>query len=422
MSNSALRTLCLSLLLLLPLNISAKDQLSPAVGKPLQDAQKRIQAKQYKDALPLIEQARAQAKTDYEKFVIAQMTGSAKAGAGDALGAAQAFEQVLAAQRLPPDEQLKITEAVAGTYVRAKQYPKALEWLEKYQAGGGTKPDILGLRPQIHYLNGDYAKAAQLAAAQIGAMEKAGGKPSQDSLKLLASSLDKQKDLTGYRQALEKLVQYYPTPAYWGDVIQRTATQPGFNRGLDLDLYRLLRATGNLDSAKDVMEMAQLAIQAGLPGEAKAILDEGYANKILGQGAQSDIDRQTRLKTLVEKKYADDQKAIAATDAQVAAAPSGDPLVKTGLAYVTYGNPQKGLPMMEQGIQKGGLKNADQSKLHLGYAYLAAGDKAKATAALKTVQGTDGSATFARLWTLIAQQPQASTAAPAHIAAARPAS
>lgn len=382
--------------------LAQKDSLRPQVGKPLQDAQKLVQAKKFKEALGPIGQAEAVGGlSDYEAFVVAQMKGAALAGAGDANGAAAAFEKVLAAKRLPKEEQLRITEAVAGTYLRAKNYPKAIQWIQAYKAEGGTKPDVLNFLPQAYYLSGDYKNAAQQTAALIAATEQQGGKPSEDQIKLLASSLQKQNDMAGYTQALEKLVRYYPSPEYWADVIQRTATRPGFSRALDLDMYRLLRATGNLKQAKDVMEAVQLAIQAGLPGEAKAILDEGFQKQILGTGDASQTERQNRLKALVEKKYADDQKIIASTDAEAEKAPSGDPLVKTGLAYVTYGNAQKGLPMMEKGLQKGGLKNPEHARLHQGYAYHLAGDKAKARAAFKTVKGTDGAADFARLWGLL---------------------
>lgn len=397
--------IALSLGLFLPqLTQAQKESLRPAVGKPLQEAQKLIQAKKFKEALGPISQAEAVGGlTPYESFVTAQMRGAAAAGAGDSNGAAAAFEKVLAAKRLPADEQLRITEAVAGTYLRAKNYPKAIQWIQAYKEAGGTKADTLAFLPQAYYLGGDFKKAAQESTTLIAQTEKAGGKPSEDQLKLLASSLQKQNDMVGYTQSLEKLVRYYPTPAYWADVIQRTATKPGFSRNLDLDMYRLLRATGNLTQAKDYMEATQLAVQAGLPGEAKAILDEGYTKALLGVGSASDIERQGRLKALVEKKFADDKKIIASTDAQAAAAPTGDPLVKTGLAYVTYGEAPKGLPMMEQGIQKGSLKFPEQSKLQLGYAYVVAGDKAKAQVALKAVQGTDGAADFARLWAILAR-------------------
>jgi hypothetical protein len=42
--------------------------------------------------------------------------------------------------------------------------------------------------------------------------------------------------------------------------------------------------------------------------------------------------------------------------------------------------------------------------LHLGFAQLLAGQKAKAIETLRTVKGTDGTAEIARLWMLYAQR------------------
>ena len=47
------------------------------------------------------------------------------------------------------------------------------------------------------------------------------------------------------------------------------------------------------------MEMAQLALQAGVPAEAKMVVDKGYAAGVLGKGAEA--ERQKRLKDLVDK-------------------------------------------------------------------------------------------------------------------------
>ncbi|NGY07048.1 hypothetical protein G7Y85_19920, partial [Solimonas terrae] len=58
----------------------------------------------------------------------------------------------------------------------------------------------------------------------------------------------------------------------------------------------------------------------------------------------------------------------------------------------------KGIALMQQGIAKGGLKNPDVARLHLGYAQLLAGKKADAVRTLSSVRGKDGSASLARLW------------------------
>lgn len=382
-----------------------KDSVRAEVGVPLQQAQKQLQSKKYREALKSLSDAEAiGGLTPYESFVIAQMRGSALANSGDAAGSAAAFEKVLAAKRLPPDEQLRITEAVAGGYLRARNYPKAIEWTETYRSAGGRDPQILAFLPQAYYLSGNYKKAAEASGASVAAVEKAGGKPSEDDLKLLASAQGKAGDMSGYATTLEKQVRYYPSQDTWNEAIRRAAAKPGFSSNLQLDQYRLLRATGNLKSAGDYMQAAQLASLDKLHGEAKSILDEGYDKKVLGTGAAIDVDRQKRLKALVDQKIAEDRASIAGTDKEAAAAASGDPLVKIGMAYVTYGEAAKGLPMIEQGIKKGQLKFPDQARLHLGFAYYLGGNKAKARETLKDVEGTDGSADFARLWSILAMQ------------------
>jgi hypothetical protein len=60
--------------------------------------------------------------------------------------------------------------------------------------------------------------------------------------------------------------------------------------------------------------------------------------------------------------------------------------------------------MMEQALKKGGFKRGEDAKLHLGFAQLLAGQKAKAIETLRTVKGTDGAAEIARLWVLYAQR------------------
>ena len=79
-------------------------------------------------------------------------------------------------------------------------------------------------------------------------------------------------------------------------------------------------------------------------------------------------------------------------------------MVSLGMNLVYSGQAAKGVQLMQQGIAKGGLKRPEDAKLHLGIAQLAAGDKAKAQATFKSVQGADGPADLARLWALYARR------------------
>jgi len=99
-------------------------------------------------------------KTPYESFILERMRGAAAAGAGDVEAVAKAFDAVIASGKLGNDEQLKTMQAVAGSYYRAKDYSKAINWAQRYQKAGGADASVNVLVLQSYYLNGDYANAA----------------------------------------------------------------------------------------------------------------------------------------------------------------------------------------------------------------------------------------------------------------------
>ena len=199
--------------------------------------------------------------------------------------------------------------------------------------------------------------------------------------------------------ALERLVALYPTPEYWTDLIYRVMKKPGFSDRLLLDYYRLQFQNGKIEDGSDFVDMAELALLAGLPVEAKTAIDAGYAANLLGTGKEATKHKQ--LRDRVNKQAADDIKSLDAGEAAAKNAKTGIGMVNIGYNYVINGQYDKGLALMEQGIAKGGLKSPEEAKLHLGMAYLKAGKRDKATETLKSVQGRDGSADFARLWLLV---------------------
>src|SRR5690606_13496463 len=123
-----------------------KQQLRAEVGKPLQDAQAQLQAKNYKGALAKISEAERVGKlTPYEVYIVNRLRGAAAAGAGDTATAIKAFEASLASGQMPEDEKLSILETIAKVAYSGKNFPKAIEYIGKYQAAGGNKADVLGL-------------------------------------------------------------------------------------------------------------------------------------------------------------------------------------------------------------------------------------------------------------------------------------
>jgi hypothetical protein len=373
------------------------DAVRPEVGKPLQEAQSLMRSGKHREAMNKINEADAvPAKTANETFLIQRMRGSVAAASGDNDGAIKAFEAVLNTGRVSGREQLQMIQAVAVGYYKNKDYSKAAQWTQRYFKEGGTDPAMRPVLLQSYYLGND--------CASVNKMLSSGGedrRASEEELQILANCFLRQKDTGGYVSAIEKLVIHYPKKEYWTDLLSRVQKKPGFSDRLGINVYRLRLATGNLTSANDYLEMAQLALQAGVPAEAKAIVDKGYEVKALGNG--KDAERHQRLRDLVARDLAESQKNRARDERDALAAKDGNDLVKVGLNYVYEGQAEKGLALIEQGIKKGGLKRPEDAKLRLGEAQLFAGQKERGVKTLKTVQGNDGTADIARLWVLHAR-------------------
>lgn len=392
-----------SLLVTLHVGSQAQESLRPEVGRPLQAAQDLVKAQKFKEALAKVRDADAVGgKNAHESYLIERMRIAAASGAGDVDTAARAFDAISGNPKLNSTDKLRMIESLAGGSYRAGNYARAMQWSQRYFKEGGSSSAIRTLLIQSQYLSGDFAGAQRELTTEIQAAERAGSPPPEERIKLLMNAALKQNDTSGYVYAVEKLVTYYPKKEYWIDLLSRLQRKPNFSDRLALDTYRLSLATGSMTKANDYMEMSQLAVQAGHPAEGKQVVDQGFAAGILGTGAEA--DRHKRLRDLMVKRTEEDKQAQAANLAEALQAKDGNALVNVGFNQVLGGQVAKGVTLMQQGIAKGGLKRADDARLHLGIAQTLAGEGAKAQATFKSVTGNDGTADLARLWALYARR------------------
>ncbi|WP_323119128.1 tetratricopeptide repeat protein [Burkholderia alba] len=377
---------------MLPSAASAADSLRPDVAKPLNAAQDLYRAHKYRDALGKIAMAAAVPnKTPYENYMIEEMRGAAAVAAGDSGTAIQAYETLLGSGRLSGEEEQRTTAALAGIYFQQKNYPQAIKVAQRYLKAGGGDPDMRTLLTQSYYLSNDCGQVVNQLKASVDAQTRAGRVPDEAQLQMLGTCAQRVKDGAAYRDSLEKLVAYHPNPAYWAQLFQAIRAKPGYLSSLDVDMYRLRRATGTLATADDYMEMTQLSIVAGTPAEGKQVIDQGFASGVLGRDAGA--DREKRLQALAAKR------AQAPVDSSNPVAP-----LDAGMNQVFAGQAKPGLAAMEAAIAKGGLDHPDAAQLRLGEAYYVAGQKARAVQIFKGVKGTDGSADLARLWVMVASK------------------
>jgi len=373
--------------------------LRPEVGKPLQQAGDYLKAGKAKEALAKVREAeRVSGITASERQTIDGMKAAAAQRAGDTATAIQALESL--AGRASGAQLGQYAEQLASAYAQQRNNGKATEWMNKAIAAGNNGGSIRQMQTYLQSVSGDYAAIARDAGAAVASAEQAGRRPEEGDLLRLADAQNRTSNLSGYGNTLEKLLAYYPKKEYWNLYLGRLPRKSGFGDRFAIDVLRLRLASGTLTKTDDYMELAQLAMQQGLPSEATRVVDQGYKAGVMGTGAEA--ARHQRLRDLAAKEEGEMKGKLAGLATDAAGLKDGDGLVRVGMSYVAFGEVDRGIQFIEQGIKKGKLKRPEDAKLRLGLAQLQS-PKTKPAGAqtLRSVKGTDGAADIARLWLII---------------------
>ncbi len=396
-----LRALTLSLVTvacLAGMGAATAQGMRPEIGKPLQQASELLRAGKAREALAKVAEAeRVSGRSASEQLTIDRMKAAAAQRAGDNNTAIRALEAI--ADKVGRNETGAIAEQLAAAYAQVRNNAKATEWMNKAKAAGNNSATIQQLEKYLLSASGDFAAIARDAQAAISAAEKAGRRPAEADFLRLQDAQGRLGNTTAQVATLERLLLNYPKKDYWSIYLGRLPRKAGFSPRFELDVLRLRVATDTLTTTDEFMEMAQLLLQAGLPAEAQGVIDQGYQIGTLGTGAEA--ARHQRLRDLAVRQLAEAKSSIAGQASEAAGKPDGEALVKVGYAYVTMGQVDQGIELIQKGIAKGKLRNPEDAKLRLGMALLQKkGQRNAAVQTLRSVRGTDGVADIARLWTV----------------------
>jgi tetratricopeptide (TPR) repeat protein len=382
---------------------AGKNTNSEKVAKLLAPAQEMLKAKNYNGALGLIKQAEGVSdKTPFDVYTIAEFACQANIGAGNYAEAAKTCEEQLNNSFMTEANVPRQVHILEALNYQLKNYDKAIEFGQRAVKAGTASEEDKTVLGQSYYLKGDWKDTLTTENALVDTEIKAGQTPKDQQLGLMLNSCIKLEDEACQQKVLEKLVTYYPKPEYWTYLLQHVTSGTSGNNDINtLQVFRLMLDTDTLKNPADFNEAAQLAMDAGSPGEAQKILEKGFAANVFTD--QRIKDRNTRLLETVKKSAATDQASLAKGEKDADAASTGAKNVAVGLAYFGYGEYDKAVEQLQKGIQKGGLRNDADAHLLLGIAQLKAGHKDDAIKTFKTVKGDPVLERLAALWVLHAR-------------------
>lgn len=231
------------------------------------------------------------------------------------------------------------------------------------------------------------------------AAHQASGRPAPEPWHRLALATAYESRQAAQSIALARtLVGAYPSAVNWRDALLIYRELGTLDTGAQVDLWRLMRATGALSGERDYQQLAEALNQAGLPGEAKAVLDEGVTRRMI-DSARSPF--REMLSVATQRIPADRADLPNAQRAALAAA-TGTPALRTGDAMLGYGRYADAVALYRAAIQKGGI-DANVVNTRIGIAHALAGQRVEAEAAFRAVTGPR--ADLAAFWLLWLAQP-----------------
>jgi tetratricopeptide (TPR) repeat protein len=380
---------------------AAENTVSAAVGTRLKDATKLVGERKIAEALAKAKEALAQAKTPFETFKANEVLAYIDLKANDAQGAVHSYEAIIDSQYLDANSRANYTKTLAQLYFATRGYAKAIEYGQRVLKSTPGDVDFIVLVGQAYFVQKDCKSASRYMDQAVEASQAA-GRPVKENYYLikLQCAMDAQ-NIPGQIDVLDDLVARFPKKEHWSRLLSLAAReQPDRTTQ---HFYRLKFETDTLDTVGEYVEMAQLALQFGYPGEAQAVLERGFSSKVLEKDPAV-AERNRRLLESAKKDAEADKKTLPLQDKEARNQKTGEADVKLGFAYLTYGDATHAVEALERGIGKGGVKSPAEAQIFLGMAYLKANRPEDAKRAFRGAKDDQLLGAVAKLWIIRADQ------------------
>lgn len=375
-------------------------QISAEASKAMLAVQQAAEAQQYAEVIAKVDEVlKIAGKTPADTLVAYQFLAHAYDKLGNRAGVLTAMQGQLDSGYPDAAEQNRLNTLMTRVAYELKDYPKAAESGSRLIRSGAADPAIYGLVGNSLFQQGKNAESAKLLGDHVAEQERGGVVPREATLNTLFSAQEKVGDKPGVTDTLERLVVHYPKPDYWKLLLFSMNRDPALTDRQVLQIYRLMQATQTLNRCGEVTEMAEISVNAGMPGEGLKVVEQGIAGKVCAEKA--DQDRLQRLLATATTAATEDKAGLAKLEGEAKAAKNGELDVVLGSSLFGYGEFARSVEALSRATTKGGLKNLPEAQLMLGMAQARAGSKTEAVQTFRSIKADDPfTQRVARLWAL----------------------
>jgi tetratricopeptide (TPR) repeat protein len=379
-------------LVALELDRTKKAVLHPVrrrISRYLEAATKAVDQGKPDEGRALLARLEPKRLNPYERALVFRLEAHLAYFASDYKAAREHFEKVLAEEVLPVRDENRIRFNLAQLHAAAQEWREALAALDRWKRYV-PEPDPLALylRSVAHYQLDELDQAL----ANVKQAVDLSPEPLEGWLGLLAALYIQREEFSNAAPVIEQLVARFPAKKqYWVQLALVYGALEDYPKALAVQ--QLAYRQGMLIQDKDLRRLVRSSLHQGTPFWAAQILEHEIKEGTIKRDSQS-------LELLANSWIAarEYEQTLPAMEEAAKLAADGNLYVRLGQVYMQRELWQGGIEALQQGIEKGGLKDPGNAQLLLGICYFNAERVDQARSSFARAREHDSSREAADRW------------------------
>ena len=274
--------------------------------------------------------------------------------------AISAYENVLKQENVTEGLQLATLRSLAGLYMQQERYQEALDTIDRWFAlDDNPGADAYMLKAQAYYSMEKFADGIPPILDALRVAEEQGKEPQEGWYQLLNVLYFETENFPKVIETLTTMLEKWPKAEY---MIQLASIygQEG-DDARQVALFQAAYAGGWLTRSADLVNLAQMLLQANVPYSAARVLEKG-----LDDGTIDSTLNNWRLLGQALNLAQEDEAALPAWSHASSLAEDGDIDHRLAQSYYNLARWEDCVESARTGLKRGGLNRPDQANLLLG--------------------------------------------------------
>lgn len=334
--------------------------ISEKVYRKLAEAQELSEKDDFAGAKRVLDEINQEKLSPYEKAQLYNFYGFIYYSQERYKDSIRMYEKVLAQPEIPPGLYNQTLYTLAQLYFTIEKWQKAVDLInEWFKTAENPGPEPYILLASGYYSLNKYQQMIQPIEKAMAIARERNTPIKEQWWLLLRVAYYELNNLKKVRDILEILVVNWPKKEYWTQLAAMYG-ELGQERK-QVAAYATAYDQGLLTRSNELVQMAQLFLQAEVPYKAAKVLEKGFEQGLVEKKAEN-----YRVLSQAWMLAAEDRKAIPALKQAARLSDDGDLDARLAQSYLNLSDYDNCIKSARDALRKGGLRRKDNAQIVLG--------------------------------------------------------